>query len=322
MTAQTLGHASKARRRFVSVGANGTIVWLVCLALAACLAVRNPGVFLGEQNIANLLSQTVVLALVAVGEMVVVLTGGIDLSVGSMATLAAVLSAGLIDGYPIRVMPILLGILIIGALVGLGHGYLVTKGRMVPFVVTISTFYLLQGLAYAYSSTPVGAIPDSLAQFVVRDVGPIPVIFVVVLVIVLALAWGLSRTRVGRHIYATGGDPGVARSAGINVTRITILCYIICSTLAALAGFLLASKATVGTPSAGSGLELSAITAVVLGGTSMFGGRGKISGTAAGVLLLALVENAFTLLHISSFYQDLVRGVVIVAAVALFTRKD
>jgi ribose transport system permease protein len=322
MTAQTLGHASKARRRFVSVGANGTVVWLVCLVLAVCLAIRNPGVFLGEQNIANLLSQTVVLALVAVGEMVVVLTGGIDLSVGSMATLAAVLSAGLIDGYPIRVMPILLGVLIVGALVGLGHGYLVTKGRMVPFVVTISTFYLLQGLAYAYSSTPVGAVPDSLAQFVVRDVGPIPVIFVIVLVIVLALAWGLSRTRVGRHIYATGGDPAVARSAGINVTRITILCYMICSVLAALAGFLLASKATVGTPSAGSGLELSAITAVVLGGTSMFGGRGRISGTAAGVLLLALVENAFTLLHISSFYQDLVRGVVIVAAVALFTRKD
>jgi ribose transport system permease protein len=322
MTAQTLGQASKARRRLVSVGANGAVVWLVCLVLAACLAIRNPGVFLGQENISNLLSQTVVLALVAIGEMVVVLTGGIDLSVGSMATLAAVLSAGLINGYPIRVVPILLGVLIIGALVGLFHGFLVTKGRMVPFVVTISTFYLLQGLAYAYSSTPVGAVPDSLARFAVLNVGPIPVIFMIVLVVAVVLAWGLARTRLGRHVYATGGDSDIARSAGINVTRVTIICYVICSVLAALAGFLLASKATVGTPSAGSGLELSAITAVVLGGTSMFGGRGKISGTAGGVLLLALVENAFTLLHISSFYQNLVRGVVIVAAVALFTRKD
>jgi ribose transport system permease protein len=256
------------------------------------------------------------------GEMLVILTGGIDLSVGSMATLTAVLTAGLIDGYPIRVAPVLIGVLVIGALTGICHGLLVTKGRMVPFVVTISTFYLLEGLAYAYTSTPVGAIPDDLARFAVLNAGPIPVIFVIVLAIALVLAWGLSRTRLGRHVYAIGGDPAVARSAGINVTRVTVTCYAICSTLAALAGFMLASKATVGTPSAGSGLELSAITAVVLGGTSMFGGRGKIIGTAGGVLLLALVENTFTLLHVSSFYQDLVRGAVIVAAVAVFARKD
>lgn len=317
MTAQALGRRGRGR-----LAAGGGVVWLVCLLLAICLAVRNPGVFLGEENIADLLSQTVVLALVAMGEMLVVLTGGIDLSVGSMATLTAVLSAGLINGYPIRVLPVLIGVLVIGALTGLVHGLLVTRARIVPFVVTISTFYLLQGLAYAYSSTPVGAIPDDLARFAVLNAGPIPLIFVIVLAIALVLGWGLSRTRLGRHVYATGGDPGIARSAGINVTRVTITCYAICSTLAALAGFMLASKATVGTPSAGSGLELSAITAVVLGGTSMFGGRGRIVGTAGGVLLLALVENTFTLLHVSSFYQDLVRGAVIVAAVAVFTRKD
>ncbi|WP_329248273.1 ABC transporter permease [Actinoallomurus sp. NBC_01490] len=322
MTAQALGRPHEVRRRLASIGSNGTVVWLVCLLLAIFLAVRNPGVFLGQENIANLLSQTVVLALVAMGEMLVILTGGIDLSVGSMATLTAVLTAGLIDGYPIRVTPVLIGVLLIGVLTGVFHGFLVTRARMVPFVVTISTFYLLEGIAYAYSSTPVGAIPDDLARFAVLNVGPIPVIFIIVLVIALALAWGLSRTRLGRHIYATGGDPAIARSAGINVTRVTITCYAICSALAALAGFMLASKATVGTPSAGTGLELSAITAVVLGGTSMFGGRGKIVGVAGGVLLLALVENTFTLLHVSSFYQDLVRGAVIVAAVAVFTRKD
>lgn len=161
-----------------------------------------------------------------------------------------------------------------------------------------------------------------MAGFVILDIGPLPVIFLIVLLIAAALTWVLARTRFGRHVYATGGDPAIARSAGIDTTRITVTCYVICSVLAALAGFVLAAKATVGTPSAGSGLELSAITAVVLGGASLFGGRGRLVGTAGGVLLLALVENAFTLMHVSSFYQDLVRGAVIVAAVAVFSRKD
>lgn len=313
---------SRPRRALSAAGGNGTVVWGVCLLLAVALAVVNPSVFLGQENLANLLSQTVVLALVAVGQMFVVLTGGIDLSVGSVATLTAVLTAGMINGYPIRVTPVLIGVLAVGALIGACHGALVTKARMVPFVVTLGTFYLIQGVAYAYSSTPVGAIPNDLAGFVILTLGPLPAIFVVVLLIAVVLSWVLARTPFGRHVYATGGDPAIARSAGINTTRVTIAAYVICSVLAALAGFVLASKATVGTPSAGSGLELSAITAVVLGGTSLFGGRGKLVGTAGGVLLLALVENAFTLMHLSSFYQDLVRGAVIVAAVAVFSRKD
>ncbi|HEY3687002.1 MAG TPA: ABC transporter permease [Streptosporangiaceae bacterium] len=313
---------SPLRRALSATGGNGAVVWAVCVLLAAALAVANPAVFLGQENLANLLSQTVVLALVAVGQLFVVLTGGIDLSVGSVATLTAVLTAGLINGYPIRVLPVLIGVVVVGAVVGAFHGLLVTRAKLVPFVVTLGTFYLIQGVAYAYSSTPVGAIPNDLAAFAILNIGPIPAIFVVVLVIAAVLTWVLTRTRFGRHVYATGGDPAIARSAGIDTARITVTCYVICSVLAALAGFVLASKATVGTPSAGSGLELSAITAVVLGGTSLFGGRGKLVGTAGGVLLLALVENAFTLMHVSSFYQDLVRGAVIVAAVAVFSRKD
>lgn len=310
------------RRALGAAGDNGAVVWVVCVLLAAALAIANPGVFLGQENVADLLSQTVVLALVAVGQTFVVLTGGIDLSVGSVATLTAVLTAGLINGYPIRVLPVLIAVVLIGALAGGFHGLLVTRARMVPFVVTLGTFYLIQGIAYAYTSTPVGAIPNDLAGFAILTVGPLPVIFLAALIIAAALTWVLARTRFGRHVYATGGDPAIARSAGINTTRVTVACYVICSILAALAGFVLAGKATVGTPSAGAGLELSAITAVVLGGTSLFGGRGKIVGTAGGVLLLALVENAFTLMHVSSFYQDLVRGAVIVAAVAVFSRKD
>lgn len=316
------GTARGVRTRISAIGANGTVVWLVCLAIVIGLAAARPAVFLTADNAANLLSQTVVLALVAVGEMFVVLTGGIDLSVGSMATLTAVLSAGMIDAYPYRVFPMLAGVVVIGALAGAAHGALVTRARLVPFVVTLASFYLLQGLAFAYSETPVGAIPNDLAVFTMYDIGPIPAIFLVVLAIAGVLTWVLARTRFGRHVYATGGSAQVARSAGINTTRVTIACYMICSVMAALAGFVLAGKATVGTPSAGTGLELSAITAVVLGGTSLFGGRGKIVGTAGGVLLLALVENAFTLMHVSSFYQDLVRGAVIVAAVAVFSRKD
>ncbi|MQA96836.1 MAG: ribose ABC transporter permease [Streptosporangiales bacterium] len=314
---------SPGRRRAATLaGADGMAVWLVVAALAVVLAVRSPDTFLTTDNAANLLSQLVVLALVALGQTFVVLTGGIDLSVGSLATLTAVLTAGLIDGYPIRVLPVLLLVLLLGALAGAAHGTLVTRSRMVPFVVTLASFYLLQGLAFAYTTTPVGAIPNDLAAFALLNIGPFPAIFLVALAIFAGLAWVLARTTFGRHVYAVGGDADVARSAGIRTGRVTVAAYVICSMLAALAGFLLAAKATVGTPSAGAELELSAITAVVLGGTSLFGGRGRVIGTAGGVVLLALVENAFTLLHISSFYQDLVRGAVIVAAVAVFTRKD
>lgn len=305
-----------------SAALNGVAAWAVAAVLLVVLVDQQGSVFLSQLNLADLLSQTVVLGLVATGQTFVMIAGGIDLSVGSLATLATVLTAGLINGKAILTLPVLALVIVLGAAVGIGHGLLVTRARLAPFIVTLGTYFLLQGCAFAYTSTPVGSIPTSLSNFVYSQAGPFPVIFLILVVLLVVLGWVLSRTSFGVHVYATGGDAVIARSAGIATGRVVTACYVISGVLAAVAGYVLAARASVGTPSAGSGLELDAITAAVLGGTSLLGGRGKLIGTAGGVALLALIRNAFTLLSISSFYQELVLGLVIVAAVAIFTRRD
>jgi ribose transport system permease protein len=310
--------AAPAARRLAR---DGVAAWIVVVVLLAVLLVRNGSVFLSSLNVANLLSQTVVLALVSMGQTYVMISGGIDLSVGSLATLTTVLTAGLIAGHAGLTVPVLLLVVLIGAAVGIAHGLLITRARLAPFIVTLASYFLLQGLAFAYTSTPVGSIPANLSNFVYSQVGPIPVIFLIVLAIAVVLGWVLARTRFGVHLYASGGDPAIARSAGIPVGRVVTTCYVVSGVLAAVAGYVLAARASVGTPSAGSGLELEAITAAVIGGTSLLGGRGKIVGTAGGVALLAVIENGFTLLSVSSFYQELILGAVIVAAVAIFSQR-
>ena len=301
---------------------NGLAVWLIVAALFAVLVIRRGGEFLSEQNIANILSQSVVLALVAVGQTFVVISGGIDLSVGSLASLTTVLTAGLINGRSAYVAPVLLLMLAIGAGTGVAHGYFVTRARIAPFIVTLATYFILQGFGFAYTTIPVGSMPIGVSNFFYSHIGPIPWIFVITLAVGVLLSGALSRLRFGRHVYAVGGNAKIARAVGINVGLVTTACYVISGILAAGAGFLLAARAGLGAPSAGSGLELSAIATVVLGGASLAGGRGRLLGTAGGVALLSLIQNAFTQLSISSYYQTLVLGAVIVAAVAIFVRRD
>jgi ribose transport system permease protein len=301
---------------------NGLAVWLIVAALVAVMIVRRGGGFLSEQNIANVLSQSVILGLVALGQTFVIITGGIDLSVGSLASLTTVLAAGMINGHSLYVVPVLLLMIALGGGVGVAHGYFVTRAGIAPFIVTLATYFILQGLGFAYTTIPVGSMPIGVTNFFFSQIGPIPWIFVILVVVGVLLAGVLARTRFGRHLYAVGGNPAIARAAGINVGRVTTASYVISGTLAAAVGFLLAARAGLGAPSAGAGLELSAIATVVLGGASFAGGRGRILGTAGGVALLSLIQNAFTQLSISSYYQTLVLGAVIVAAVAIFIRRD
>ena len=301
---------------------SGLAVWLIVAVLFAVLVIDRGSEFLSQQNIANVLSQSVLLALVAFGQTFVVISGGIDLSVGSLASLTTVLAAGMINGRPAYVVPVLLLMLLIGAATGVAHGYFVVRARIAPFIVTLATYFILQGLGFAYTTVPVGSMPVGVSDFFYSHIGPIPWIFVITVVIGLLLAGALARTRFGRHVYGVGGNPSVARAVGINVGLVTTACYVISGVLAAAVGFLLAARAGLGAPSAGSGLELSAIACVVLGGASLAGGRGRLLGTAGGVALLSLIQNSFTQLSISSYYQTLVLGAVIVAAVAIFVRRD
>ena len=299
----------------------GLATWAIVAVLVAGLTVADAGGFWATANIANVLTATVVLGLVALGQHLVVLTGGIDLSVGSTATLSALLTAMLIDGYPIRTIPAILAMLVLGAAVGTLHGLIVSRTAIPAFVVTLSTFYLIQGVAFLISTTPTGQVTRALAAVGMRRLGPFPLALAVLAVAVAVVAVLLHRTRFGRHVHAVGGAKEAARSAGVPVRRTLVLAFMISGTLAAAAGVMLAARATIGSPSAGQGLELSAITVVVVGGASLLGGRASLVGTLGGVALLALVESSFTLLQLPATASDLIRGVVILAAAALFVPR-
>ncbi|HYC82448.1 MAG TPA: ABC transporter permease [Solirubrobacterales bacterium] len=301
---------------------SGLATWLVVAALILGLTLHDPSGFWTTGNIANVLTAMVVLGLVAIGQNVVVLTGGIDLAVGSTATLTGLLTAIMIDGYPIRVLPVIIAVLVIGAAIGAGHGVLVARAKLPPFVVTLATFYVLQGIAFMITSSPTGQVTQDLTDFAIEKTGPFPHAFVVLIVAIGVVAFLLHRTAFGRNVYAVGGDPDAARSNGVPVTSTLIRAYVICSLLAAAAGIMLAARATLGSPTAGQGLELSAIAAVVIGGSSLMGGRGTLVGTVGGVLLFALIDTSFTLLQIEATLNDLIRGLVIIAAAAIFVSRE
>ena len=314
--------APRARRDIAWIAHSGLAAWVIVAALIAGLTIKDPAGFWGAPNIANVLTTCVVLGLVAIGQNVVVLTGGIDLSVGSTATLSGLLAAILIDGYPIRTLPVVLLMLVLGAVVGVGHGLLVARLKLPPFVVTLATFYALQGLAFMITTQPKGQITTALSDFALQRTGPFPHALVALLIPLALVALLLARTAWGRNVYAVGGDQAAARANGVPVTRTLVLAYVLCGVLAAGAGVILASRATIGSPTAGQGLELSAIAVVVIGGSSLLGGRGTLVGTLGGVVLLALIDTSFTLLQVDATLNDLIRGLVILAAAAIFVSRS
>jgi ribose transport system permease protein len=317
-----IGAHTRRRELNVSwIARSGLAAWIIVALLVVALTIKDPSGFWTSANIANVLTETVVLGLVALGQNLVVLTGGIDLAVGSTATMSGLLTAVLIDGYPIRVLPVLIAMLLLGVIVGSGHGLLVARAGVPPFVVTLATFYLIQGLAFMITTTPKGQITSDLANFGLARAGPFPESLSVLVVCTVIVAAIMRWTAFGRHVYAVGGDQTAARANAVPVTRTLVLAYIGCSMLAAVAGVVLAARASVGSPTAGQGLELSAITVVVIGGTSLLGGRGTLVGTLGGVTLLALIETSFTLLQIDATLTDLIRGVVILAAASTFVAR-
>ena len=321
MSAAAAVGARPWRSALADLTRTGAAVWIVVLVAVVALSAADAQGFWAPANIANVLTATVVLGLAALGQHLVVLSGGIDLAVGSTATLSALLTAILLDGYPIRTVPVVLGMLLLGGVIGVFHGVLVARVGLPPFIVTLATLYLIQGAAFVISTTPTGQVTSALSSIALERVGPVPYSFAVLVVALLAVAFVLGRTAFGRQLYAVGGDPAAARSNGVPVARVLVTAYVLAGVLAALAGILLAARATIGSPTAGQGLELSAITVVVLGGTSLLGGRGSLVGTMGGVLLLSLVSSSVTLLQLPATLTELIRGVVILAAAALFVAR-
>jgi ribose transport system permease protein len=303
-------------RRHVST----LIVYGLILVLGVYASLLSPN-FLTERNIFNVLRTATFLGTVAIGETLVIISGGIDLSAGSVIKLAVLMSAILMDGKPDNIAVAVAATLAMGAVVGLINGFLITKARIAPFIVTLGAYSILRGVSYTVTTKPVGRASPSFLRLYDLKFGPVPLLVILLVLLIGAGIFVLRRTAFGRYLYAVGGNEQVARLSGIRIDRVKIGVYMLCSTLAALTGLLYLARSGVGDPVVGEGAELQAITAVILGGTSLFGGQGSLVGTLGGVLLMGLTNNVLVLLNVSSWYQELIQGLIIVGAVALYKQK-
>jgi ribose transport system permease protein len=276
--------------------------------------------FLSERNLFNLLRQTAFLGVVALGQMLVVLTAGIDLSIGSLVRVSVLVSAILMSGDSNNTLPAILITLLLGAGIGFVHALLINRLNISPFIVTLASFVILRGVALTISTSPIGKASRETLLFYDQRVGPFSILFLLFVILIVTLIFVLRRTIFGRYVYAVGGNQEVARLAGIPVQRVRYGVYILCSLLASVCGLMWLSRMGVGDPVIADGLELTTITAVIIGGTSLFGGRGGVMGTIGGVLVLALLANLMVLLNVQQQYQGLIEGIVIVSSIALYNQ--
>lgn len=283
------------------------------LLLAVILSLSSP-YFLTSNNLFNLLDQSVVVGIVAIGMTFVILTGGIDLSVGSIVGLT-----GVILGLALQEMPMPLAIMtaiMAGGAIGAFSGILISVFGLAAFVVTLGMMSIARSLAYVFSGQrSISDIPDELSNLVYTNVGGLQMNVIILLILYVCAWYYLSRTRGGRTIYAVGSNKEAARISGLNVQFYTILPYAISGALAAVASTLIAAQILSIDPLGGNLLELDAIAAVVIGGASLYGGRGSIIGTLFGVLIMVMIRNGLNLLGVSPFWQGTAIGGIIIAAV-------
>lgn len=295
---------------------------LALLVLVIVVTSLNPN-FVKPANILNLLRQVSVNALIAFGMTFVIITGGIDLSVGSILALASALAAGMMAMGLSPILVIIISILI-GALLGALNGLIITKGQVVPFIATLSTMAIYRGLTLVYTNgNPITGFDGGYAfKFLGRGylLGiPMPVVITALVFLVLYLL--LHKMTFGRKAFAIGGNEKASFISGINITKVKLAIYAISGAAASIAGLILTSRLNSAQPTAGVAFELDAIAAVVIGGTSMSGGKGRLFGTLVGALIIGTLNNGLNLLGVSSFYQQIVQGIVILIAV-LLDRKE
>jgi ribose/xylose/arabinose/galactoside ABC-type transport system permease subunit len=274
--------------------------------------------FLNIDNLTNVVRQSSIIGLVAIGLTYVMITSGIDLSVGASVGLAAVVSATLASNPDAGLVVPLVAGLLAGLVVGLLNSLLIIRLTILPFLATLAVMAGTRGFALIFTNgQPIGGLNPTFDALGQGYVGPVPI---PVLVFAAAAIVGdliLTKTKFGRHVYAVGGNAETARDVGIPVKRVLLRVYLLSSLMAALAGVVLTARVDGADPLVGTGYELDAIAAVVIGGTSLFGGVGTVRGTILGVLLLAMVVNGLNLLNVPSYYQQTIKGGVLVLAVVL-----
>lgn len=295
---------------------------LVLLAMMVTMSILSEA-FLTTQNLLNVVRQISFIGIVAMGVTMVIITTGIDLSSGSLIALVSVASASFAHPgeYPL-IVPLIIG-LAIGAAAGFINGTITAKGKIPAFIATLGMMIAARGLALLYSDGR--PIPDLSPSFLFIGKGevlgiPFPIIVFVIMGLISHLM--LSKTKFGKYTYAIGGNEQAARICGINVDRYKILIYTYAGLLSAIAGMMLTARISVGQPSMGNMFELDAIAAAVIGGTSLSGGVGTIGGTMIGALIIGVLNNGLDLLGVSSYWQQILKGIIIVSAVLIDARKN
>jgi ribose transport system permease protein len=273
-------------------------------------------VFLSADNLFNIGSQTAVTAVIAIGMTLVIITAGIDLSVGSVSALSGVLGVMMMADAGLPVPLAILGGILVGAVCGLVNGLLVSVAGLNPFIATLGMLTVARGLTFIFTNAvAVFGAPSSFRLLGQGVLGPIPIPVLMIVLVAVAGYIVLSRTRLGRYAYAMGSNLEAARLSGIPIQRYLTSVYVISGALAGFGGMIAASRVNSGQPNFGIGLELDVIAAAVIGGASLFGGQGTVVGTLIGAFLVALIRNGAVLLDINTFYQQVIIGVVIWVAV-------
>nr|WP_188109031.1 MULTISPECIES: ribose ABC transporter permease [Streptococcus] len=292
---------------------------IALIILMAVITIINSN-FLTANNLLNLLLQVTSNALIAFGMTFVILTGGIDLSVGSILALSSALTAGLLgSGMPVA-LAILIS-LILGCILGMMNGLLISYGKLAPFIVTLATMTIFRGATLVYTNgNPItkGLSDTFLFQFLGQGyiVGiPFPVIIMFIVFIVLYVL--LHKTAFGKSVYAIGGNEKAAYISGVKLNKVKIIIYSISGMMASISGLIITSRLSSAQPTAGASYEMDAIAAVVLGGTSLSGGKGRILGTLIGALIIGVLNNGLNIIGVSAFWQQVVKGVVILIAVLI-----
>ena len=287
----------------------------ILAGLIVIMAIASP-YFLTADNLETVAKQTAVIGVLTIGELLVIITGGIDLSVGSIVGFVGIFGGLILKaGMPLIAMGILC--IAAGAAFGLVNGCLVSYGKVPPFIVTLGAMQIARGLALLINGgQPISSFPKGLGSLMASKVlGTVPVSVIYVFVFYAVIIFVMAYTKFGRHVYAAGGNICAARLSGINVNRTVLMVYVLSGIFAAIGGIMLLSRLTYADPNAGSGYEMNAIASAVIGGISLSGGKGKIGNTLVGAIILSTLTCGLQIMNVATYYQTIVTGIVIIAAV-------
>ena len=294
----------------------GIIIALLAMCIFLVIFPTTRTTFLTPNNMFNILRQNASNLFLATGMTMVIILGGIELSVGSVIALSGCVAAGCVVNLGLPEVVGFLAAILVGALVGMFNGLIICKTDIPPFIVTLASMNIAKGIALVYTQgAPIRCMTDAFKFPGAGYVGPVPTPVILMVIIFIIAALIINRTQLGRHIYAVGGNAQAAQFSGINVSKVKFIVYTYTGIMAGIAGMVTASRLYSGQPTAGDGAEMDAIAAVVVGGTSMSGGSGRLGGTLIGVLIIGVLNNGLNLMGVDSNWQYIVKGLVILLAV-------